>query len=688
MNTKTKRKFDVTGEYLGYENAREVSSYDPRFFIAGSKNVIIDTGKRSYTSRNGMRILGAVASGELGIKGYTRWSTAKQHYHLLRSYGQKLEVYYNETWIQLLDDLSSPKLFFAEVFDETEQSDLLCFVNGESKILNWSGGATTACAQAIGGTTLKMQGSYTASTIAFVEGGASNDTITDSASRFVTAGFASGDTISVSGTTNNNRSFQIATVTAGTITLIPDDDVTAEAVGSSILIHNGFATWAATGFLQSGTRKILIAGTAYEYTGAEDTDTLTGVDTLPAITAGTVIVQETRSNDNASPIPTGYTNDFIGSQRNQIYVGSKTSRLIFGSKTSSYTDFSYTANRLPGEGVELNMDTTCAGFEPTENDLTIFGEQDDIYSIMFQKSADNTKEAVDIDKKQTSPNQGLISPHAKTRIKNAIAYITKEPTLDTLGNIENMASPQNVPVSDLIKIDFDAYDFTGACILYWKRNIVVSVPAEAKVLLYDLRYALWQPPQEFAASIGGLSIAENGNLIGHSYATDESYTMFTELSDEVGELVDGDNDGFVIEARARHFSSDEIIGERKLFNHYYLDAYVSAGIEMEHHLYYEIDGSRKKANKTIDALSDQFLFGESDISTLGMNPLGSKPIGGGGITSTAGLFRYRRIFTYPKFPYYEYISEFYNISATEQFKIVHHGPEADLVESSDISITD
>lgn len=76
---------------------------------------------------------------------------------------------------------------------------------------------------------------YTASTIAFVEGGASPDTITDSANGFLTAGFVVGMTITITDTVSNNKDVTIAAVTAGVITVLATDDLTDEVEGSATL---------------------------------------------------------------------------------------------------------------------------------------------------------------------------------------------------------------------------------------------------------------------------------------------------------------------------------------------------------------------------------------------------------------------------------------------------------------------
>jgi len=79
----------------------------------------------------------------------------------------------------------------------------------------------------------------TATTIAFVEGGGSADTITDSGSGFVTAGFAAGQTLIVEGTVSNDGIYLIDTVVAGTITLTTAFDLVAESAGSSFTLHGG-----------------------------------------------------------------------------------------------------------------------------------------------------------------------------------------------------------------------------------------------------------------------------------------------------------------------------------------------------------------------------------------------------------------------------------------------------------------
>jgi hypothetical protein len=77
-----------------------------------------------------------------------------------------------------------------------------------------------------------------AATLGFTNGGAGNDTITDSGSGFLAAGFKVGDQITVSGATNsgNNRSYTIVAIAAGTLTLNTVGVVTTEVAGATVKI--------------------------------------------------------------------------------------------------------------------------------------------------------------------------------------------------------------------------------------------------------------------------------------------------------------------------------------------------------------------------------------------------------------------------------------------------------------------
>jgi len=97
-------------------------------------------------------------------------------------------------------------------------------------------------------------------TIAFVHNQpSSNDTITDSANGFVTAGFTAGQKIAVTGSevVTNNTVYTIKTVAAGTLTLSDNDVVTDELAGNIITIAAGCPKG---NILLTSQRKLFLAG--------------------------------------------------------------------------------------------------------------------------------------------------------------------------------------------------------------------------------------------------------------------------------------------------------------------------------------------------------------------------------------------------------------------------------------------
>ena len=81
-----------------------------------------------------------------------------------------------------------------------------------------------------------MQVFIDGTTIAFVDGGGSSDTITDSGSGFVTAGFEATDKIRVIGSASNDGDYQLTAAAAGTLTMATGS-LTAETAGESITIY-------------------------------------------------------------------------------------------------------------------------------------------------------------------------------------------------------------------------------------------------------------------------------------------------------------------------------------------------------------------------------------------------------------------------------------------------------------------
>lgn len=666
--------FKVTTGFKSYISKPELTALAPNFLVKGSKNVLVDFAQR-VISRNGYTLFGA--AGTLGaIKSSYEWNTSTAKQFALRAYDQYLEFYWNSTWNTLLSGVVDPTIDFAKVWDNTEKIDVLLFVNGDTNTRKWSGGVTKIRDCPTPGITLRKQGVLSAvTTVAFVAGvaGVTAPTITDSAANFLNAGFAAGDKLYITGSTGNSRIFTIGSVVAGTVTLIMSDVLVSEASGAAITLHTGEPTWASSRFLTTTTRKITYLGVEYVYTGGEATDTLTGLTAFPVPTLGDPVWQTVQVLANPGAVPASFKQDFIGVQLNQVILGSTKSQEIYGSKGTDYTDFTLTSPRAPGDPFKVNMDnyTTCIvkidNLDQTVSSLMFGGGTSEFFKLNFQMAQDNANELVRMIPLKTATGSGLISRGAITPIKNATAYISREPSLDTLGSIESLDGQTNVPISDWIKDDFDGYDFTGAHLKYWKRAIYVALPAHGLVLIYDLQRKLWQPPQTIPVSRFAII---NDLLYGHSSITNESYQLFVGTND---------NGNFIPQVARFAYNNGGKRDHLKNMSEYWSDGYITPNGELMMNQYFGFNGGTNVQQMSILG-SDTDIVSAVDTAPLGNDPLGANPLGGSSSVATATLLgsgatmlRFWQLDTMKLVDYMEQFTEYVMNTLDGQFAIVAHG---------------
>lgn len=664
--------FKVTAKFTSYVSKPEITNLDPTFLVKGSKNVIIDYAQR-VRSRLGYTLFGAANTGGSGIKSGYDWNSSNGSQFPLRVWDGHLEFWWNSTWLTLKTGLSSSYLSFTKVWDNTEKIDVLIAVLGDTNSYKWSGGVQKVRSSTA--TTLTKQGVLTAvSTIAFVPGvtGTVQATITDSNSNFLNAGFAAGDTLYVTGSTANSRTFTIASVTAGTLTLIMSDVLVAEAVGPAVTLHNGSPTWATSRFLTTGTRKITYNGVDYTYTGGETTDTLTGLTSFPTVTLGDTVIQTMITLANPGAIPATFKADLCAVQLNQLILVSTKSQDVYISSTSDYTNFTLTSPRAPGDPAHVTMDAPCTCIVPINNltqttsSVMFGGGPNEFFQLSYQLSQDNLNEIVRMIKLKTATSSGLISRAAYTAIKNSTAYITREPALDTLENVQS-PDTKNVPISDPIKDDFDSYNFTNADVKYWKRAIYVALPSQGLVLIYDLMRKLWQPPQTIPVS--RFSIIGDA-LIGHSSISNESYTLFTGTND---------NGNYIQQVARFAYNNGGRRDRLKNMSEYWSDGYITPNGVLNMKVNLGFDGSIAKKVMPING-NDSSVVIPGSATAFGSEPFGAVPFGGSTSTSPAGLAgasqlmsRFWQEDTMDLYDYTEFYVEYEMDTLDGQFAVVAHG---------------
>jgi hypothetical protein len=452
------------------------------------------------------------------------------------------------------------------------------------------------------------------------------------------------------------------------------------SVTTNTITKSGTRTFGSHGFPATGT--ISINGTTYTYTGGAGTTTLTGVtpDPTGVVAAGDIgnsLVVTTTSAAPTHPWDSTFTIDFVGVFRNQLYVGNKKSRVAYASDALSYLNF--TSSTAVGGARMFTLDDTCSGFMATKDSMLIFGQTDMVMMIKFTVSADQTKELMQIIRLETGSQGGVITSSAKIRIKNAVMYVTKEKTLDTIEFVANIADEQTLPISDIVKRDFDSFDFTDATITYWDRTIVVFIPMSSIVMLYDVARKIWHSPISFAnTTIGCASVDEDGNLIGHDYYKNESYQLFVGRNDN--------GDPFDTKAIFAYNNFGSRFGIKNFYK-YAQDGYISSNGELVRTLDYNFKGQTQSLSKTFNG-GESFAYQVEDESTFGKTSLGARELAGGPEEAIDDERRFRYIDNIPPVQFYELMVAYSMSNVLDGFwRLVAHGGNITLTSSEPNNIT-
>lgn len=399
---------------------------------------------------------------------------------------------------------------------------------------------------------------------------------------------------------------------------------TVKKTGSTTFAQNRFYT------TRNKTFTCVRTGTDYTYTAGESSITLTGIGDTTGLQAGDILIQKvvTKSNAPAS----GRINDTIIVFENQLVLGSFSDNEDFISKNSSYYDFTYSAPRVAGEGGLMTLDSPSSGFGALGGNLLAFAGRSSIYKAKYQEIAVGTTlaETLSVKKLDTGIDQGAMSPDCIIPIGNSLAYLSYEPALRTIDNPDDIGGLKPKTLSNPIKPDFDAEDFTGTKGIWFKNTIFMSSPVNSRS--YMLEYTedadgklrrYWQPPQ--ILPVGAYSIIDSA-IHGHSNVIPETYMLFDGFSD-----INSEDEKLPINCMAAY--SYRNYGKRALlkdFDEWYTEGEGSPSTtDLAVTLNYNYGGYAQVVQKNIDCTDDDILEEVIPNISLGQNSLGTQPLGGG-----------------------------------------------------------
>ncbi len=330
----------------------------------------------------------------------------------------------------------------------------------------------------------------------------------------------------------------------------------------------------------------------------------------------------------------------------------------------------------------MDLDGPAVALVPQEDQMYMSAGKDQWYLTQFNLSSDNTKEQLVVNRLKTTANQATQSQYLTTNIRDNVVFVSNEPIVSTLGRVANVVlTPQISDISSPIINDMTSYDFTGGHASYWQNYLLVSVPTQGIVRIFNMTNPsnmYWEAPQLLPFSC--FSIID-GDLYGHSSGKLASYKMF-----------DGYNDaGFPIQAIAKFaFDSQGMRPTKKNFNEFYVEGYISSNTVLTLGIQYDLDSKGTATSFSILGNDSRIVSTLVTTSSLGKSSLGKNPLGADIATVDANSLpaKFRVIKTFPRLSYYEYQPSFTSEGVDQQWEIIGFGPAWGPASESNVDITE
>ncbi len=413
---------------------------------------------------------------------------------------------------------------------------------------------------------------------------------------------------------------------------------TVKKTGTTTFAQNRFYTTRNKTFYCART------GTEYTYTGGESTTTLTGIADTTGLQAGDILIQKviTQSNKPAA----SHTNDTLFVFENQVVIGSFDDNEVWISKNNDYTTYTYSSPRVSGEGALLTLDAPSGGFGVAGKYLMAFSGRNSVYKAVYQEITVGTTlaETLTVEKVQLGTDQGSQSPDCIVPIGDSLAYLSYEPAFRVIENPDNLGGANPSTLSNPIKPDFDAEDFTNAKAIWFRNDIFIATPVNSRVYILEFiedadgkTKRFWQPPQ--ILPIRAFSVI-GGILYGHSSVTAETFKLFDGYSD-----INSGGDKIPFEAIAayayRNFGKRALL---KWFDEFLVEGEISpASKNVSLTLNYDYGGFTQSITKTIDGTNEDILLETVGGVSLAQASLGQEPLGGS-LTAPSDTRKFRAQF--------------------------------------------
>jgi len=463
---------------------------------------------------------------------------------------------------------------------------------------------------------------------------------------------------------------------------------------SNTITKQGTTSWLDNRFYSTRNKVVTIDGTDYTYTGGETTTTLTGVTPDPSSeAANSVAIQKVLTTTNSPQADRN--NHFIASLDNQIYIGSSDADEVFISNNDTYAlAFSFSSPRVPGEGALLTLDNPTRGFGLLGKRMLIFSGRSSIFAPEFKQLdvGGTLTETLEIEKIDTGIDQGAFNQESIVPIGDALAYLTNEPALRIIDDKDDLKGLSPKRMSNPIKPDFDAEDWTNAFGIWYKNSYYLSAQANSRLYILSWvedsdgkLFRFWNPPQTLPVEAMSIIDSGDGNDLSngdklhiHSNSVPETYLLFDGASDGkyAGMAV---ADKLPIDAKAifayNNYKQRALL---KVLDEYYTDGEITPNTtDLTMKLRYDFGGATQELEFNINGNDESILEGSVGINSLAQQSLATNPLGGL-LNPPDDARRFRWVKEIAKEDFFEIQVEFSTNEVDRYWAVIAHGANTTL----------
>lgn len=677
------RKWQLTEDFLGYLTAEDSTKASPQYLRTGSQNVMISREKKCGIRAGYTFTLEGGESDDPCISG-KNWKTSTGGNILwrmdddgtngvLRVRFGTVDGVAQDTWVTLKSDLDENyPLRGATWYDASEAIDVMLWVNHSDLVYEWSG--ASASASSAGANTLTKAGTSTWAQNRFY-----SEALTDAGddtSRFditLTSGTTYRYTYDGTGT---DPGITATSCPVGTWVYIGATGFNVANRGVFLVTGSGanyFEVTNAAGVAENdktvGTNNTLYlkfkkviknvdTGTVYGYLGGESTTQLTSVmpDPSGVVTANDLLVQLLFPSANV--FEDGFEIDNVFSFNNNVLFSSDADERVAMSLNTDYLTFTPSSPRTAGQGSTFTLDDPGAKFGVIGKQLVMLAG-DAAYLPKFEQIAvgAGVAETVLVEKRSFGSGQGAHSQETIIQVDDALAFLSNEPSLRLYESVEQITDRSIKALSNPIKPDFDAEDWTGAVGIWHGSRILLHSRVNSRTYMLEWvetadggvsRY--WQAPQ--ILPIGAFA-EDSGYLYGHSSGDGKTLLLFNGPSDYVYDFSGATAEKVPIDARMKLAYNDfDKRGNLKNFDEMFIEGEISQNCDdLLCQVEYDSGGATAVNEQTIDGSDLSILLEDIEATSLGQQSLGASPLGGGLQDPVAGS-HFQTILEYAKEDFY------------------------------------